>query len=247
MRKIGGRAWKDVHGAHRSVAGLPFAAALGRTITLFFYDGPISQAVAFEGLLSNGEQFAQRLLSGFSDARTWPQLMHIATDGETYGHHHQLRRHGAGLRARPHRTNQNLAKITNYGEFLEKHPPTHEAEIVDNSSWSCVHGVERWRADCGCSTGGRPGWNQEWRAPVRQSLDWLRDELRPHFEQKAATLLKDPWAARNDYIDVVLDRSLENLERFFAKHARPASALGANAAAMDLHHRACPMRPRSRS
>jgi uncharacterized protein DUF3536 len=101
---------------------------------------------------------------------------------------------------------------------------------VDNSSWSCVHGIERWRADCGCSTGGRPGWNQQWRAPLRQSLDWLRDELRPHFEQKAATLLKDPSAARNDYIDVVLDRTLENQDRFFAKHARPPSTPGTNAA-----------------
>ncbi|MGC2324294.1 MAG: DUF3536 domain-containing protein [Terriglobales bacterium] len=229
VRKVGGRTWKEVQGVIDPSRAYRLRLPSRRVITLFFYDGPISQAVAFEGLLSNGEQFAQRLLSGFSDERTWPQLMHIATDGETYGHHHKYGDMALAY-ALDHIANQNLAKITNYGEFLEQHPPTHEAEIVDNSSWSCVHGIERWRADCGCSTGGRPGWNQQWRAPLRQSLDWLRDELRPHFEQKAATLLKDPSAARNDYIDVVLDRTLENQERFFAKHARPASTLGANAA-----------------
>ena len=229
VRKVGGRAWKEVQGVIDPSRAYRLRLPSRRVITLFFYDGPISQAVAFEGLLSNGEQFAQRLLSGFSDERTWPQLMHIATDGETYGHHHKYGDMALAY-ALDHIANQNLAKITNYGEFLEQHPPTHEVEIVENSSWSCVHGIERWRADCGCSTGGRPGWNQQWRAPLRQSLDWLRDELRPHFEQKAATLLKDPSAARNDYIDVVLDRTLENQARFFAKHARPASTLAANAA-----------------
>ena len=112
-----------------------------------------------------------------------------------------------------------LAELINYGLYLDRHPPTHAVEIFDNSSWSCVHGVERWRSNCGCNSGGHPGWNQEWRAPLRAALDWLRDTLAPLFEEKARRLLKDPWAARNDYIDVVLDRSPASLERFLAKHA----------------------------
>ena len=124
------------------------------TMALFFYDGPISQAVAFEKLLHNGEEFAKRLTGAFSSNRTWNQLMHIATDGETYGHHH---RHGemALAYALDCIESKKLAKITNYGEFLEKNPPTYEAQIFENTSWSCVHGVERWRSNCGCNAGRR--------------------------------------------------------------------------------------------
>jgi alpha-amylase/alpha-mannosidase (GH57 family) len=185
----------------------------GRSINLFFYDGPISRAVAFEGLLNNGENFANRLLSAFSDQRDWPQLAHIATDGETYGHHHA---HGdmALAYALDHIESNGLAKVTNYGEYLALHPPSHEVEIVESTAWSCVHGVGRWNTNCGCNSGGYPGWNQEWRGPLRQALDWLRDEVAPHYEQTASRYLKDPWAARNDYIHVVLDRSPESMDRF---------------------------------
>jgi len=222
VRRVGGRAWKEVQGVIDPSRAYRLRLPSKRVIDLFFYDGAISQAVAFEGLLANGEQFAQRLQSGFSDARTWPQLMHIATDGETYGHHHKYGDMALAY-AIDRIASSRQAKITNYGEFLEQHPPTHEVEIVENSSWSCVHGIERWRADCGCSTGGHSGWNQQWRAPLRQALDWLRDELTPRFEQKAASLLKDPWLARNDYIDVVLKRTPESQGCFFGKHARVSS------------------------
>ena len=115
--------------------------------------------------------------------------------------------------------NSGTARVTNYGEYLEAHPPTHELEIFDNSSWSCVHGVERWRMDCGCNSGGHEGWNQQWREPLRNALDWLRDKLVLFYETKAKEFLRDPWAARDDYISVILDRSRENLKTFFAKHA----------------------------
>jgi alpha-amylase/alpha-mannosidase (GH57 family) len=191
----------------------------GRTINLFFYDGPISRAVAFEGLLNNGEQFARRLLDAFSDQRDWPQLGNIATDGETYGHHHA---HGdmALAYALDYIHVNGLAKITNYGEYLEHFPPTHEVEILENTAWSCVHGVGRWNTNCGCNSGGHGDWNQEWRAPLREALDWLRDEIAACYENTAARYFKDPWAARNDYIDVILDRSSESRERFAARHFR---------------------------
>jgi alpha-amylase/alpha-mannosidase (GH57 family) len=188
-----------------------------KKITLFFYDGPISQGVAFEGLLNDGRRFAERLLSGFSETRKGPQLVHIATDGESYGHHHHFGEMALSY-ALHHIEETKLAKLTNYGEFLEKHPARYAAEIVENSSWSCVHGVERWRSNCGCNSGGHP-WNQEWRAPLRGALDWLRDRLAPIFEKRLGELLKDPWEARNDYIRVVLDRSEASRASFFAEHA----------------------------
>jgi alpha-amylase/alpha-mannosidase (GH57 family) len=189
-----------------------------KSINVFFYDGPISQAVAFEGLLDDGKRFADRLVSGFSDTRTWPQLVHIATDGESYGHHHH---HGEmALSYALHDIEANrLAELTNYGQFLERFPPDHFAEVVDDSSWSCVHGVERWKSNCGCNPGGHPDWNQQWRAPLRSSLDWLRDTLAGAYEQHGAALLKSPWDARDAYIRVILDRSDESLASFFGDHA----------------------------
>jgi alpha-amylase/alpha-mannosidase (GH57 family) len=219
VRRKDGRAWKDMTGdkidpSRAYQVRLPSK----KTINVFFYDGPISQGVAFEGLLNDGKRFADRLLSGFSDARDWPQLTHIATDGESYGHHH---RYGemALTYALHHIESQKLAELTNYGKFLALHPPDHLVEIVDNSSWSCVHGVERWRANCGCNSGGHSNWNQEWRAPLRAALDWLRDTIAPAYEQKASALLKDPWRARDEYLQVILDRSDDSVAKFFAEHA----------------------------
>ncbi|HEV2425753.1 MAG TPA: DUF3536 domain-containing protein [Terriglobia bacterium] len=219
VRRRAGRHWKDVSGSRID----PSRAYLQRLpsrrqIGVFFYDGPISQAVAFEGLLDSGERFADRLLGGFSDARDWPQMVHIATDGETYGHHHKLGEMALTYALHHIQSNQ-LAELTNYGQYLEKHPPDHFVEVLPNTSWSCVHGVERWRGNCGCNSGGQAGWNQEWRAPLREALDWLRDSLAVPYSEAAAGLLKQPWEARDAYIDVILDRSPESLQRFFAQHA----------------------------
>jgi alpha-amylase/alpha-mannosidase (GH57 family) len=219
-RKLKGRAWRDASGG-RVDPSTPYQVRLpsGRNITVFFYDGPISQAVAFEGLLERGENLAGRLGSAFSDQdRSWPQIVHIATDGETYGHHH-LRGDMALAYALHHIEQTNLARLTNYGEYLAKYPPAFEAEIWESSSWSCAHGVERWTSNCGCNSGGHPGWNQEWRAPLRNAFDWLRDTIAPKFEQKGRELFRDPWSARNEYIHVILDRHLENRNRFFDAQA----------------------------
>ncbi len=196
----------------------------GRSIAVFFYDGPTSRAIAFEKLLDSGEHFGCRLLSSLQTVHaengglSRAQLAHVATDGESYGHHH---RHGEmALSYALHWIEEKrLARITNYGEFLAAFPPTWEAEVVENSSWSCFHGVERWRSDCGCS-GGKPGWNQAWRAPLRAALDFLRDRTAPLAVDFAAPLLKDFWVARDAYISVVLDRSRTNVDRFFAEHAQ---------------------------
>jgi alpha-amylase/alpha-mannosidase (GH57 family) len=191
----------------------------GRSINLFFYDGPVSQAVAFERLLNDGGRFARRLLDALSDQREGPQLAHIATDGETYGHHHAFGDMALAY-ALDHIETGGLAKITNYGEFLERHPAEHDVEILENTAWSCVHGVGRWNSNCGCNSGGRGEWNQAWRAPLRAALDWLRDEIAPCYQEMAGHFFKDPWAARNNYIHVILDRSIESRERFAAGNFR---------------------------
>ncbi len=220
VRPLGGRAWRKVDGG-RIDPSMTYAVRLtsGQTMNCFFYDGPISRAIAFEDLLADGKRFSERLLGAFSDARTWPQLVHIATDGETYGHH---RAYGdmALAFALNYIESSQLAKLTNYAEYLAKHPATQEAKVIGNSSWSCVHGVERWRSDCGCNSGGRPGWNQQWRAPLRQALDWLWDTAAPRFESEAKKLFERPWAARDGYIEVVLNRSRENVVRFMTEQAK---------------------------
>ncbi len=189
--------------------------ASGASIAVFFYNGPSSRAIAFEGLLNSGETFVARLKAGFKDGAQ-AQLSHVATDGESYGHHHK---HGEMALAYALRLleRDRTVKLTNYGRFLEQFPPELECEIVENSSWSCVHGVERWRSNCGCN-GGR-GFNQLWRAPLRQALDELRDAVTPLTEEEGARLFKDVWAARDAYIHVLLDRSTEQVEQFLSVHA----------------------------
>ena len=231
VREIGGSEWRDVKDG-KIDPKMPYRCNLpsGRSIILFFYDGPISNAIAFEGLLKDGQHFADRLYGAFSEpsakektgkkAAAGPaaQLVHIATDGESYGHHH---RYGDMALAYCDYLIESgkTADMTVYGEYLEMFPPTQEVEIIENTSWSCYHGVERWRSNCGCNTGGHPDWTQEWRKPLREGLDSLRDELSATFEQGLSTLMSDPWKARDEYIEVILDRSDETVTRFLTEHA----------------------------
>ena len=218
VRPSTGGDWTDVTGGKIDPArAYEQKLPSGRAITLFFYDGPVSQAVAFEKLLDSGEKFARRLLSAFSESRDYDQLVHIATDGETYGHHH---RYGEmALAYALHHLEQNgLAKITNYGEYLENHSPACEVEVYENTAWSCVHGVGRWADNCGCNSGGSPGWSQSWRRPLRTALDWLRDIIAPLYEELASELVLNPWNARDSYIRVILDRSEPARTAFIVEH-----------------------------
>lgn len=219
FRKLGAEDWQEVH--HENIdTRRPYLCKLpsGNTISLYFYNGNVSQAVAFEGLLNSGKAFAQRLIHAF-DSNDDAQIVHIATDGESYGHHHRL-----GEMALADCLNfieeKTTVKLTNYGEYLELHPPQYEVQIHENSSWSCAHGVERWRSDCGCNAGGGYGkWHQKWRGPLRYALNWLRDQLIPIFETEASKYVRDPWTVRNEYITVLLNRSEENLDAFLNQYA----------------------------
>ncbi|HEV3085066.1 MAG TPA: DUF3536 domain-containing protein [Gemmataceae bacterium] len=221
-RKLGEERWTEIpEGVDPSRAYLCRLPS-GKAISLFFYDGMISRQVAFERLLDSGEKFLGRLKQGFDDSRQHAQLMHIATDGESYGHHHPFGDMALAYVLSQLSKNGDI-KLTNYGEFLELHPPEWEVEIVENSSWSCVHGVERWRSNCGCNSGR--GWQQEWRGPLRQAFDTLKNRLDLLFERRGKELLADPWKARDGYIQVVLDRSDESVRKFLKDYGRQQPAL----------------------
>lgn len=217
-RLLGDPEWTELPGGID-----PFRAYLcrlpsGRSISLFFYDGIISRQVAFERLLDSGERFLDRLLQGFDEDRTHAQLMHIATDGESYGHHHPFGDMALAYALDRLRQSPEL-KLTNYGEFLELHPPEWEVEIHENSSWSCAHGVERWRSDCGCKMRG--DWQQQWRGPMRHALDQLKGRLDQLFATRGRQCFPDPWAARDAYVAVVQDRSDEAVRSYFTQLAYP--------------------------
>lgn len=181
---------------------MPYRCRLpsGRWISLFFYHGPLSRAVAFEGLLESGAGFADRLAGTLPDQDTLPRLVLVASDGEMYGHHHAL---GDMVLAdaldRLSRTDG--VRLTNCAAYLAAHPPTVEVEIAEDTSWSCVHGVERWQRDCGC--GRHRATQQRWRAPVREAITRLADELGTLFERRGSEIFRDPWAARDEAIDLV--------------------------------------------
>lgn len=215
VRKIGSQEWLPFQDTK-----VPYLCKLpsGKSIALFFYDGDRSQAIAFKGMLNNGQGFAEELMSGL-DNRESPQLVHVATDGESYGHHH---RHGDMALAYcvRHIEHSGRAKITNYSQFLALCPPEYEVEIHENSSWSCAHGIERWRSNCGCHTGGEAGWTQEWRAPLRDALDWLRNRANEVYLEEMAPFQVDADSLRNSYISVLLHRKREQ-KREWLKNAVP--------------------------
>jgi alpha-amylase/alpha-mannosidase (GH57 family) len=219
-RRLGDDKWQEggIDPSRAYLCRLPS----GKSIALFFYNGDVSQQVAFERLLDSGEKFLARLLTGFEPKREHPQLMHMATDGESYGHHHAHGDMALAYVLERLRQDPNV-RLTNYGEFLELHPPAWEVEIHENSSWSCVHGVERWRSDCGCNTGR--GWHQKWRQPLRQALDTLKEKFDQVFVSEGAKLFPDPWAARNGYIDVVYERNDDTVHGFFERYGRPGLEL----------------------
>ena len=220
VRKVGEDNWNEVNDTTVNtrkayLCKLPS----GRAITLFFYEGNISHLIAFNGLLNDGKRFAESLTNAINNDDDEPQLVNVATDGETYGHHHK---HGEMALAfcLDYMEKDKQVNLINYAQFLEKFPASYEAQIIENSSWSCVHGVERWRSDCGCN-GGKPGFHQRWRKPLREALDWLRDSVEKLFELEGEKVLREPWTARNEYINIVLDRSDETIQKFLTERTLP--------------------------
>ena len=217
VRPLGTEAWEEVNDHVDTSRAYLWRGPRGLGLALFFYHAPISRGIAFENLLERSEHLVAWLYAALTDTPDRPQLVHCATDGESYGHHRRFGEMALAAAVRQIEAEGSVA-LTNYGAFLAAHPPTDEVEIHERTSWSCAHGVERWRADCGCRT--RSDWHQRWRAPLREALDWLRDQIDPFFEARASAFLKDPWAARDAYIAVILDPSPERLDAFFGAHQR---------------------------
>jgi len=202
LRVKEGGTWRDVGGGKVDTT-VPYSCELpsGRKMTLFFYNGPLAHDIAFGELLKNGESFARRMIDGASGEGL--RLSHVAVDGETFGHHHRFGEMALAYCLEKLEESRE-AELTVYGEFLEKHPPKAAVEIAENTSWSCSHGVERWRSDCGCRAGDHPEWRQGWRGPLREALDRLREEVDAIFEGEGSKIFDDPWKARDGYIDVLL-------------------------------------------
>ncbi|HCL79932.1 MAG TPA: glycoside hydrolase [Synergistaceae bacterium] len=222
VRPMGENGWKPVPD-ERVDTTRPYRCALpsGRSIAIFFYDNLLSHDVAFGDLLKDGAALTGRLLS--ASARSGGGLVSLAVDGETFGHHHKYGDMALAWCLEAMERRQDI-RLTVYGEYLEKNPPRDEVRIVENSSWSCSHGVERWRSDCGCAPQDYPTWSQRWRAPLRKAYDGLREQLDPLFEREAGALLAQPWGARDRYIGVVLDRTPQVQRDFLAREAlRPLS------------------------
>jgi alpha-amylase/alpha-mannosidase (GH57 family) len=222
VRRIKESSWRDV-GEQTIDTSLAYRYShrdgSGRSIAVVFYDGPTSRAIAFENLLGSSRELVDRFVARNNGSG---ELVNIATDGETYGHHFKFGdiclAHALEVEAP-----QRGFRITNYGSYLDEHPPQFEIEINngpegEGTSWSCQHGVGRWIRDCGCHTGGEPGWSQRWRAPLRDALDFLRDENAAHFEATRGNLFIDPWQARDDSIELILDQH-RSREAFLSDHA----------------------------
>ena len=213
-----GGSWHEIRGEGVD-SRRPYLLRLpsGRSLALFFYHGAVARAVAFERLLSSGDAFLARLLATAGPATAENQLVHIATDGETYGHHHRFGEMALAW-ALAEAQRRGVARLTNYAEYLALHPPTWEVELAERTSWSCAHGVERWRADCGCRTASES--SQAWRAPLRHTLEWLRDRLDAIFAEHGGRLLRDPFAARDAaHVLFLGDSAGEPTQRLLAQHA----------------------------
>ncbi len=215
IKPIKGKRWKRVE-PDGPDPSRPYLQRLptGREIVIFFYNGHLSHQIAFGSLLKSGEGLASKLLQHPVSSIGLP-LLSIATDGETFGHHHKFAEMALSYAIKVLEGSDDVW-LTNFGAYLDRVKPDFEVMIKENTSWSCAHGIERWRSDCGCTIPTKQGWSQAWRTPLREALDLLRYHFIRCFQQQGSELFKDPWEARNDFIDVLLDKG--RLGNFLKKH-----------------------------
>ncbi|MEH2416301.1 DUF3536 domain-containing protein [Nostoc sp.] len=185
-------------------------------IDIFFYDGPISRDMGFSDVVYNSSHFTGRIGSAVRGDHRLAQLISVATDGETFGHHKKGTEKTLAYAFTKEFPQQGWT-VTNFAHYLSLNSPGWEVELKSVTAWSCAHGVGRWEDDCGC--GGEGGvWHQKWRRPLRDALNWLRDQLTDVYEEHGRQLFRDPWLARDEYIQVMRDRSATNVNRFLARH-----------------------------
>jgi alpha-amylase/alpha-mannosidase (GH57 family) len=187
----------------------------GRYIDIFFYDGPISGDMGFDDVLQSSDFLAGRIGQAVKGDRRQSQLISVATDGETFGHHKNGTEKCIAYACATEFAKRGWT-VTNFAHYLSINTPTWEVVLKPITAWSCFHGVDRWQDDCGC--GGGSEWHQKWRRPLRDSLNWLRDELTKVYEDTGRKFFNDPWQARDEYIQVILDRSRDRTEEFLIRH-----------------------------
>ncbi len=241
VRPLAGGDWQDVSGA-RIDPRQPYVVRTSDgagSLVVFFYDAPVSQAVAFEKILSHADDLANRFGAIVDPEGSGPQLATLAVDGETFGHHEAfgdmcLASFFAGTAAARGYT------VTNFAEALDAMKPHMEVELQpgdggEGTAWSCAHGVGRWVRDCGCSTGAPEDWNQAWRGPFRHALDQLRDRVAELFENHGGRVLRDPWEARDAYVDVLTQPDEHEARKaFLSRHLRTRAGADARALALTL-------------
>ncbi len=225
VRELGQEAWRDVSSSKVNPRR-PYRYVSRRDpeqhIDVFFYDGPVSHSISFEKVLHSSHQLVKKLWGAVDASQTASQLVHCAVDGETFGHHMRHSERALSYSFTDEAPRRGF-KLTNYGEYLAEHPPTHEVELDfgpdgEGTAWSCAHGVGRWYRDCGCHALAPEGWNQAWRDPLRRAVHLVRDEAARIFEEDGAELMHDPWAARDDYVELLLDGGSEGRDQFLARH-----------------------------
>lgn len=230
VRPLNGKEWTDVSKGNIDFSEPYILREPNGEIVVFFYNGPLSHAVSFNHLLRSSEGFRDAILS-YRNPNKEVFFLSIATDGEVYGHHEPFG--DMCLSSMIYRNQfENNFIFTNFANVLEYIKPKYEVVLKKGNnnlgtSWSCVHGVDRWYRDCGCSTGAQPGWNQAWREPLRNAFDYLREELYSLSEEELKDIISNVWKARNDYIDVVFVRSSlkpsewkGKIEEFLKKHSK---------------------------
>ncbi len=225
-RKIGDSDWIDVSDGNintKMAYRCYSKSSAEKFINIFFYDSFISKNISFGDLAYSSEKLFDAIKSSSYRDSDIIQLISASVDGETFGHHKKFTERAIAYLLTELLPKNNI-NVINYSKFLELYPPHWEVELKsgindEGTSWSCAHGVERWKSDCGCVTGGMPGWNQRWRTPLREALNSLRDKLSIIFEYEGRKYLKNVWDSRNDYIYIIIENSKENVEKFFSEHS----------------------------
>jgi alpha-amylase/alpha-mannosidase (GH57 family) len=229
VRPVGGDIWLSVIDGQLDTT-VPYRYlhpdGSGRSLAIFFYDGGLAKAIAFDGALASShmllERFERRAREGGGVQGASGRVVNVATDGESYGHHFKFGDRCLAYALEVEAAARGL-RVTNYGEFLEENEPVWEVEIKrgaegEGTAWSCAHGVGRWTRDCSCHASAPEGWNQKWRAPLRDALNYVRDEAARAYAEQGGELFRDPWRARDDYVELLVDARRDRTE-FLARQA----------------------------
>mgnify|MGYP000678019889 FL=1 len=211
----------QVHGHDGSGMPVRWRGASGRSLTIVPYDGALAGDVAFGGLLRDAPALAQRLSPHRDAADQRPdRCTTLATDGETFGHHHKSG-DSTLTDALSMVVQQASSRVTNSASLVAMYPPTTDVRLVSPSAWSCAHGVERWRSNCGCRLDGSTPAAQQWRGPLRAAIERLSHHAHDVFEHDGRALFRDdPWDVRDRYGDVVAQDG-EALEQFARRELPP--------------------------